>query len=235
VSYDAVSRSYSITTAADTTPTPLIRDPRFTPAAGAPWTNFVDRYGMSLLIRASGAFDNPDLLYFSSNLAAWGQPTAGSFSFFGHTAFGIATPGNALPPSGTFTYAGFIEGSATESFTTPAWGPLYGGIKGSVTLTVDLATSVATITIRPILELDRSYTLPAVTGVQLVFSRATSTFHQPVPGNSQSLAYPLSGRFTGPTGEELIGGLTLNYVSPVDGRSRSADVAFIAKRPGPFS
>jgi hypothetical protein len=97
-------------------------------------------------------------------------------------------------------------------------------------LAFDSVTSKASVTIVPRLGLTAYHPLPPIIAAELVWVRGATGFYQSVPGNPTSLDYPLSGRFTGPQGEELIGGLTLEYISPVDGSRQVAGASFIAKR-----
>jgi hypothetical protein len=224
VSFDRVTGRYLITTPGNTTPEPLQRDPKFTPAAGAPWTNFV-LPGCYFLIRASGIF--PDTRrYLYSNLAAWG---CGTGDVSGATAFGIPTPMSGMPQQGLMTYTGFLEGTSNERYSSEGES-YYAGLDGTITLAFDSVTSKASVTIVPRLGLTAYHPLPPITAAELVWVRGATGFYQSVPGNPTSLDYPLSGRFTGPQGEELIGGLTLEYISPVDGSRQVAGASFIAKR-----
>ncbi len=230
ISYDAQDKQYSATITWWGTPALIRRDPQYVPGNGSPWIQFLMDGGGYFHIRASGEFSNEELRYFYSNLAAWGVPNGDDFSFAGHTAFGIATPENILPLSGSVTYTGFLEGSASERYDYGDWGQFYGGLKGKISLTFDFANDMATVSIVPILELTKEYKLPVVDRAPLVWSRRERSFHQAVPGNPRNLDYPVTGEFTGPLAEELIGGLHFDYVSPQDGSLQRVSGAFIAKR-----
>lgn len=225
ISFEAPTGRYLVATPADTTARALRRDPLFTPISGSPWTNFVLPDGFKFLIRASGDFSAAERRYLSSNLAAWAYPGT---SIFGVTAFGIPTPAGAVAGQGMVTYTGFLEGGSGERFTSDG-SEQFAGLLGTVTLVFDFASGTAHITIDPLLYLNTQQPLPQVTRTELVWAAGAQTFHQPAPPQSPG-SPPVSGRFTGPAGEELIGSFQLNYVSPVDGSPQTARAAFIAKR-----
>jgi hypothetical protein len=83
--------------------------------------------------------------------------------------------------------------------------------------------------VTPILEGGRDNPLPPIIRAELVWDRGETEFHQEVPVDPQNPDPPISGRFTGPSAEELIGGLSLTYVA-ADGRVQTGGAAFIAKR-----
>jgi hypothetical protein len=82
----------------------------------------------------------------------------------------------------------------------------------------------------PRVGLSAYHALPPITGAELVWVRGSTEFRQNVPGDPASRDYPLSGRFTGPRGVELIGSLRLEYTSPADGSRQVAGASFLAKR-----
>jgi hypothetical protein len=143
VRFDSVTGRYLVTTPGNTTPEPLQRDPKFSPAAGAPWTNFV-LPGCYFLIRASGIFPDPRR-YLYSNLAVWG---CGAGDISGATAFGIPTQMSNMPQQGSMTYTGFLEGTSNERYSSDG-ASYYAGIDGTITLTFDSVTSKASVTIAP--------------------------------------------------------------------------------------
>jgi hypothetical protein len=215
-----------VTHPANTTPQLLQRDPTFSPTPGAPWTNFVLADGLRLLVRASGAYTNSTFRYLYSNLAVWFHPDPNS-NFSGTTAFGIPTVAGALPQQGSITYSGFLEGSSDEQYTSGG-DRYFAGLQGTVSLTFDFAAGTAAITINPKLLLAAEHSLPPVDGARLDWASQAPHFRQ--SGSAIGNDSPISGQFVGPTGEELIGELKLEYISPIDGSRRSAGAAFIAKR-----
>lgn len=223
VSFDAATGTYRITDPGNTTPSLLSRASDYRPLDGEPWLIFVGDYGFNFQIRASTASTAVDYRYDYSNLAAWG-----SLSFQGQTAFGIPTPPGLGPSQSVVSYAGFVEGLSTETYLYDG-ATAKGYLKGNITLTFNPASATAQYTITPRLELTRDYVLSPITGT-LTWSSGAATFLQPVVGDPQSKDYPLTGRFTGPTARELIGGIKLGYTSPIDGKSQTLGAAFIAKR-----
>lgn len=228
VRLDAASGQYLVTTPADTTPEPLLRDARFVPNAGDPWTNFVLRTGLFFIIRASGSFPDGPARYIHSNLVAWGDAPPSEFS--GHTAIGVPTPAGALPQQGVVAYTGLLEGKSTERGQIE--GEVYSEVvQGVISFSFDFASGTASYSLSQLQLIGSGRPLPPVGSSPLVWTRGAVQFHQAVPGAPQSLAFPLSGRFAGPSGEELIGGLQFKYVSPIDGSQQTVGAAFIAKRP----
>lgn len=228
VAYDAATRHYLVTTPADTTPAPLQRDPSYTPQPGDPWRNFVLPYGFYFLIRASAEDPDPQFRYTYSNLVAWGY--RGSGGFRGISAFGIPTPASAVPRIGAGTFAGFLEGSSTETYRDGlADGPLNAGLSGSVNLTFDFAAAKLSGVIAPNLELGPSYALGPLQLTNADWAVGSPTFAAQLAGGSV-VASGLQGRFTGPAAEELIGRFSFGYTSPIDALAQTAGGTFIAKR-----
>jgi hypothetical protein len=128
------------------------------------------------------------------------------------------------------TYTGFLEGTSNERYSSDG-ASFHASIDGTITLSFDSVTSKASVTIVPRVGLAAYHLLPPITGAELVWVRGATGFHQYAPGDPAIREYFLSGRFTGPQGEELIGGLRLEYTSPADGSKQVASASFLAKRP----
>ncbi|MFC4293494.1 hypothetical protein ACFO0A_00310 [Novosphingobium tardum] len=221
VSYEASTGHYLVTYPGNTTPQPLVRDPSV--SGQDPWSSFVVAdNNVFVLTRASFASANPTTKYMYSNLATWGfrQSTGG-----GSTAFGIATPQAGVPLTGKVTYTGFLEGITTEKYRSDG-ADYNASLKGTVTVTFDFDAKSAEISYSPQLGLADYRPLAPVDRLSLVYSTGIPAFYQ----SGQGLDYPISGRFTGPGAEELIGGLRFTYASPIDGSQQTAGGAFIAKR-----
>ena len=224
--YDAATRFTLATGNYDTSYVPLVRAPGYTPPPGHPWLNFVrgtDRLFVGM--HASGEHPDPAYRFIYSNLATWSEPLPSSFN--GTTAFGIATAPGA-GPTGAVTYKGFLLGRTSETYLEEGMANR-GHVTGEVTLIFDPTFGLATITLSPRVETDRSFEIEYGT-VDLSWARGAETFLQPVPGQPGSKDYPINGRFTGPAAEELIGSLAIRYNSPIDGSSHTAIGSFIAKR-----
>ena len=229
VRFNASTANYLVTYPGNTTPVALIRDPQ---AQGQnPWSSFLTAdQAVYVLTRASPEAAG-DRRYQFSNLAAWGFRTGTPGA--GATAFGIATSASAVPRQGTIIYIGFLEGISTETYRSEG-ATINGLIDGSVTLTFDFGRGTATIAVTPRLGLAQYSPLESLTQVRLEWAVGSTTFFQP-NADPNSKNFPISGRFTGPNAEELIGGISIGYRSPVDGSMQTASGAFIASAPRPVS
>lgn len=227
VRFDAPTGHYLVTYPETSTPIVLVRDPQV--SGQVPWSNFVtaDSF-LFVLTRASAESTSEDNRYAYSNLAAWGSRSARGFG--GATAFGMSTEPAGVPVQGTVTYTGFFEGVATETYRSEG-GTFNGLVLGPVTLTFDVASGIATISAALRLGLEQDRPLDRLSETPLTWSAGSPTFFQ-ANADPANRAYPISGRFTGPAAQELIGGLRIEYRSQVDGSMQTAGGAFIAKRRG---
>ena len=158
----------------------------------------------------------------------------------GWVAFGIPTPAEAIPRSGSATYGGNVHGSVDIMQTDPLSAPFYypTWVDGTVSLSFDFGAAT----------LAGSMELFAPDGMQplklgsfafrnTVFSAGSQTysgsFVTPEAGTNFFL-----GRFTGPGAEETIGAFAVpfrftssgGFVSP-DNQVHTAVGAWVAKRP----
>lgn len=207
----------------------LVDDPLSSPTPGNPNTNFAFA-GMPVnqsffLIRAHYSYSNPDYRYLYSNFAAWGAGDAG-----GHAAFGMATPASGVPTTGSATYNGLIEGTATDtSFDYLAGQELGGIMEGTIRLVFNFSGGSLAGSISPTLYLDKKYTLGTLSFDDTVYSTGSASFSgrfdTSLAGNNS-----FSGLFTGPNAQELIGNFAFPYTSPVTGTTKQSQGAFIAKQ-----
>lgn len=205
----------------------LLDDPNSAPLPGNPNTNFrISGYTDSIfLIRAHHSYSEPDVRYLYSNLAAWSGGGQG-----GYVAFGMATTAGGVPTTGSATYNGFVEGSATDTYFDPLVGAaVAGGMEGSINLAFNFGSGSLSGSFSPVLYLGTKIPLSTVNFTNTVYSTGSTSFsgrfNTNVAGNNS-----FSGLFTGPNAQELIGKFALPYISPVNGNPQQSQGAFIAKK-----
>lgn len=226
IRYDAASGNYEVMSG-NLGWGKLFDDSSHVPLPGDPETMFkITGYSQSnFQIRAHRNFSVPEVRYFYSNLAAW---AGGGMS--GFVAFGIATPSGGVPMTGSATYNGFIEGSATDTvFDNLAGQTVPGSIQGDIRLAFDFGAGSLSGSMTPTLNLNQDYALGTLSFTNTVYATGSSSFsgrfNTNVNGNNS-----FAGLFTGPNAQELIGKFAFPYISPVTGTPKQASGAFIAKR-----
>jgi hypothetical protein len=211
----------------------LVDDPSSKPLPGNPNVNF-DIAGWPnsyFMIRAHYAYP-AEYQYRYSNLAVWAAADAAGQGVGGITAFGMPTPVDGIPRSGSASYSGIIEGGSTVQCTC-GWDPgqqAMASVQGTVALNFNFATGSLSGALHPYLYGETLRDLGALPFGNAVFGVGSQTFSGTFATN---LSGPnaFSGQFTGPAAEELIGKWAFPLISPYDGSLQSASGAMIAKRP----
>lgn len=230
-SFDAATGKYLVTTPGNTTPTPLQRDPQYSPPAGEPYMEFVGEAGLHVGVRAPTRLPDPQVVYSYSNLASWSypRPVGDGVRTTGATSFGI--PATSVPRTGTATYVGIMDGRTTEKDRYE--GELTAGIvSGSVNLKADFGSGSLTGTLSPTLNLTSgNYALGTLPVNPPAWSVGSANFNERLPRGTGPFTNPqVWGTFTGPQAQEMVGGFEFDYRSPVDGLSQKAGGAFIANQ-----
>ncbi|WP_369027105.1 hypothetical protein [Qipengyuania sp. RANM35] len=223
LAFDAPTGTYHVTNPASTSFEIVQRSPNYAPQAGNPWVVFIVGGYLSLNLRVSGGYSDPDLRYLYSNLITWSFGSSPSVAL-GTTAVGMPGPGLT---SGSAIYEGRFEVESSRQVVYEGT-PVPDMFDGTVELVFDASANTGRLTLVPSPSGDADPN--SVTPVDLVWSAGASLFHQPDPASSTSLNYPVAGRFTGPAGQELIGGVRFEYTSKADGKTYEARGAFVAKK-----
>jgi hypothetical protein len=220
VRYDSGTGFYYAADPATTEPGVIGRMPGYTPPDGQPWQQFVTANGVNITAHTSGqpGFAEP-YRYLHSNLLSWSLS-----GLAGTTAIGLPTTEGLGPNAGSTLYRGHFS-IFSDQLVNYEGQMVRDGFAGVVELRFDAADNSAQLALLP-----RAGEPPMTNSLTLVWTSGASSFFQRDPASATSLNYPVSGRFTGPAAEELIGGLRFNYVSPLDGKTYEARGAFVAKR-----
>lgn len=223
IRYDNSTGYYWVNGLYNTSESVIRRSSTYEPLPGNPWQVFTPSDGGTFQIRFSGEFPEGPARYHHSNLAGFSQTPLGAYM-----AFGIPTPQGQGPSSQVTVYRGQFDAISDEKID---WGEglFRDSTNGGVELVFDPLTNKATLALSPRTDYNGAV-LGSPGPIQLSWTRAQSTFHQPDPTSATSLNYPVSGRFTGPNAEELIGGLRYSYVSKHNGKTYEMRGAFVAKR-----
>ena len=223
VNFNASTGFYYATDPASTTPGIVNRAPNYSPPAGQPWQLFVTANGTQFTALLSGQSNYAEPYRFLySNVLGWAVGTNG------YTAIGIPTAVGSGPKSGQADYLGPLY-VVTDELVPYEGGMVRDEFGGSVQVRFDATAQTARLTILPTAG-PGPIQVASLNPVNLTWSGGGATFFQPDPTSATSQNYPISGVFTGPGAEELIGGIRFNYVSPRDGKTYEARGAFAAKR-----
>jgi len=148
-------------------------------------------------------------------------------TFFGTEAIGIATPASGVPVSGSASYSGQIAGDTPEIHSNVGL-----GVRGAIELSFNFGLGSLSGSVTPTLFSAQNlttYDLGTLNFVQTVYSTGSTTFSgkfdTALPGMNS-----LSGQFTGPHAEELIGNFAFPYRSPIDSQTYQADGAFVGSK-----
>lgn len=228
IRYDAATNKYEVMAEGRGWET-LVDDPSFSPHPGDPNVSFVfaATNASHFMIRTHYSYAEPTVRYLYSNLAPWSVGSVG-----GVTAFGMATLAGGVPVVGSASYQGIIEGRTTETYVD-GWsdeGVAPGYVQGNINLAFDFGNGSLSGSISPILHLDRSHNLAPMQLTNTVYSIGSTTFSGQF-ATTLTGANSLSGLFTGPAAQELIGSFAFPYTSPVDDKKYQAAGAFVGKRP----
>lgn len=224
VRFDAATGQYHVTSAWDSAVLPLVRA-NYVPADGEPHRLF--RYGDAYVtIQAHPESPLPEHRYFYSNMATYSYPNVSGF-FGGATAFGIATSASQMPGTGSATYEGFLAGWSSERYEDGWGGTPAAIIDGTISLSFDFAAATLSGSLHPRLNTYETYDLGVIALSQPVWSGGPR-FTAMLPGDLGGLAR-LTGTFTGPAANELIGSFAFGYTSPIDGTAQHAGGSYLAK------
>lgn len=227
VSYDAATGRYHVKSPAEATATLLLPDPSHTPPAGQQRQSFL--VGQTyVFMHATGEHSDPARRYRYSNLATWSSGYGSDRFLAGATAFGIATSPAGMPRTGSATYNGFLEGFSSERYDD-GWGSIANAwIDGTISLTFDFASASLNGSLAPRLLTYDTYNLGTFPVSQPVWSVGSPSFTATLPGEYPGGAR-LTGTFTGPSAQELIGSFSFGYASPINGSAQIAGGAYLAK------
>ena len=146
-------------------------------------------------------------------------------SYAGFEAIGIATAAGAVPVTGNATYTGGLWGSTSETHSDSAV-TLFGGIELSFDFGLGSLSGKISPSVFNYADSD-DYTLAPISLRETIYSSGSTTFSGKFDTDIAGVNF-LTGRFTGPHAEELIGDFALPYRSPIDGQPYEADGAFVA-------
>ena len=146
----------------------------------------------------------------------------------GIVAFGEATPPAGVPLSGSASFGGIIRGSADVVADAGGYGKIdRAPLGGTVSFQFDFNRSSLTGQIRPVLACDcTSISFPTL-DFQAMIGAGSPTFSGKF-NTDVSGPNTLSGLFTGPHAEELMGSWTFPFLT--DQIAHSATGVWIAKR-----
>jgi hypothetical protein len=179
--------------------------------------------GMSLNLdrRPNGPDDYP-----YSSIGFYGDTVHGTNGF---VAFGVATPADAVPTSGSAQYNGVIDGLSDIYVYVPGAGPdpwpTPLGVSGTVTLSFNFSNGTLGGSMKPVLSSGES--LGSFTFTNSVYSAGAYSGEF---NSSASGANGFYGQLTGPNGEELIGAWALPFHYSGDGQDHEAVGAWVAKQ-----
>jgi hypothetical protein len=174
--------------------------------------------------------------YSYSEMGGWGSAAAGRY---GAIAFGVPTPADGVPMTGSATFEGRVQGSADimqPDFLYGGYAPLY--IDGTVTLDFNFGNG----TLAGEMSLYgpdgmNPFKIGTFAFKETVFSAGSRTYSGKFDTSATGENFFL-GRFTGPNAQETIGAWALPFVFtnggefvPADGQTHQAFGAWIAKRP----
>jgi hypothetical protein len=157
--------------------------------------------------------------YQYSRLFEW----AGYNSIYAHEAIGVATPAGGVPVSGSASYSGQLLGFTPENHSDGT--DL--SVEGSILLAFNFGAGSLSGSITP--NLHQLFSLGTISFRDTVYSTGSTTFSGKFDTDVAG-ANSLSGLFTGPNAQELIGNWALPYKSPIDGLTYQADGAFVGAK-----
>lgn len=172
--------------------------------------------------------------YSYSEMGGWGSAAAGRY---GKIAFGIPTPSESMPTSGSATFEGRVQGNADimqADYLYGGYAPLY--VDGSVTLNFNFASGALAGEMR-LFGPDgmNPFEIGRFAFTDTVYSTGSTTYSGRFDTSAAGENFFL-GRFTGPNGQETIGAWALPFVFtnggeyvPADGQVHQAYGAWIAK------
>jgi hypothetical protein len=141
----------------------------------------------------------------------------------GLNAVGIATAAGGVPLTGIATYSGQILGQTSEHHSDGSGWP----IDGSITLSFNFGAGSLSGSITP--NLHQGFDLGTINFRDTVYSTGSTTFSGKFDTNAAGVN-SVSGMFTGPNAQELIGNWALPYHSPIDGQDYQAEGAFVGAK-----
>ena len=159
--------------------------------------------------------------YKYSEVASWSSK---SLNRFGAFAFGVPTPGGAIPVSGSATYSGSVMGeSDVYTFDLLATAYFRDPVQGTVNLDFDFAKgSLAGVMSLSLAGFGPVTPLGTFDFKDTVFSVGSTTYSGTFDTNADGQNFFL-GQFTGPHAEETIGAWALPFVLDVSNQSITAD------------
>jgi hypothetical protein len=160
--------------------------------------------------------------YRYSRLVEWSDVAQ---TTFGYEALGMATPAGGVPVTGSASYSGELLGNTSEYQGNSGADDF--PVDGSIQLLFDFGLGSLSGSISP--NLHQGYPIDPINFSDTVYSTGSTTFSGKFDTNVAGVN-SLSGQFTGPNAEELIGNFAFPYVSPIDSKTYQADGAFIAKQ-----
>ena len=154
---------------------------------------------------------------------SFGVSTGYYASEFGFVAFGQATPGSAVPVTGTATYDALIAGRPLD---------LNGLIKGNAMFQFNFGAGTLAGHFDPVLEYNGVDTgLGAYTFTNTVFGVGSATFSGHLSHSGTGTLGGFDGRFTGPAAEELMSRWTAPYLNPTTQQWNEMFGVMVGKKP----
>lgn len=144
-------------------------------------------------------------------------------SDFGFVAFGQATPGSAVPVTGSATYDALVAGRPLD---------LNGLIKGSAMFQFDFGAGTLSGHFDPVLRYNGIDTsLGAYAFTYTVFGVGSATFSGQLAHGGTNTLGTFDGQFTGPAAEELMSRWTAPYLNPTTQQWNEMFGVMVGKKP----
>ena len=166
------------------------------------------------------ASTNPEI---QLTYTSFGVTTGYYTSDFGFVAFGQATPGSAVPLTGSATYDALVAGRPLD---------LNGLIKGSAMFQFNFGAGTLSGHFDPVLRYNGADTsLGAYTFSNTVFGVGSATFSGQLTHSGTPTLGAFDGRFTGPAAEELMSRWTAPYLNPATQQWNEMFGVMVGKKP----
>jgi hypothetical protein len=185
------------------------------------WAGIHAAGGNSNFFEGAVSLSTPSLNTQYSSLFSWNDGA----TYSGFEAIGIPTAAGAVPVAGSATYTGQFSGSTSETHSASAV-TIFGGIELSFDFGLGTLSGQVSPSVFNYADYD-DYSLAPISLRETIYSSGSTTFSGKFDTDIAGVNF-LSGRFTGPHAEELIGDFALPYQSPIDGQPYQADGAFVA-------
>ena len=142
----------------------------------------------------------------------------------GVVAFGVATPGSAVPTSGSATMNGVLAGYSVDQLAY---------VTGTASFSFNFAAGTLAGSLLPTLHHtgdQESYLLGRYNFVDTIYSVGSPTFSGKLRHESNNLLGAFHGRFTGPQAQELMARWDAEYADPKNGQTKQMFGVAVGKR-----